>query len=147
MRYLLILAMLAGLCVQSVSGQFEVTFKVGSNDAELENSFAEKLQDEFAVHKDVKISERGKFGLLVEIIKRPVGGGEFDVFIATVSTTAAMCIVGMDEKGRVHSRQTCKEFLTSRTHIGRLGELDDIAEEIVSGFNGFVLEPLRGLEQ
>lgn len=147
MKYFLILALLAGFCVESASGQFDVIIKVGSNDAELESSFADKLRLEFAAFNDVRIVDRGRFGLLVELMKRPVGNGEYDVFIATVSTTAAMCVVGIDDKGKVTSRQTCQEFLTSRTHVGRLGELDEIAIEIVNGFNGFVLEPLRGLDQ
>lgn len=147
MRNLLILALLSVFCLQNASAQsFEVTLKTGSEDGVLEQSFADKLRDEFANLKDVRISDRGKFGLLVELTKRPVGGGEFDVFVATVSTSAAMCVVGIDEKGRVTSRQSCEEFLTSRSHVGRVGELDEIAREIVSGFNGFVLEPLRGLE-
>ena len=146
MRKLFLLAVIFIFSAVTISAQFEVELNVGSTDPELGNSFGAALRTEFGKIRDVRQKPGGKFGLTVELIKRAVGTDTFDVFISTVRTSAEACIVGQDERGRVYSRRKYEEFLSSRSYVGRSNELDEIAKEIVGGFNGFVLEPLRNID-
>ena len=131
----------------TATAQFDVSLKISANDPFLERDVENAVRIEFGKIKDVKLAEKGKFGLLIELIKRPVGKDIFDVFISTVSTSGAVCIVRAKRKRKVFSRQSCKEFLTANSYVGRSNELLEITEQIVREFDGFVLEPLRGIEQ
>ena len=138
--------LILAFATQVASAQFSVRLQVDSSSSILEKELQDALRDEFSKLKDVTIASKGDFDLVVQLLERPTGTAEADIFISTVSTSAATCIVGEDENGKVYSRQRCKEFLSSDIHAIRRSELKKIAKEIVMGFDGFALEPLRNIE-
>ncbi len=127
----------------AVSAQFHVKLEVSATENALEKSFRDSLTAEIGKISDIQLRDKGEFGLLVQLIRRPESGDESDIFVSAIATAASVCILEQEASGKVVSRQPCREFLTSNTYIGRAGETQRLASEIVSSFDGYVLMPLR----
>lgn len=142
LRLLFFLILVAGACVP-VYGQYRVKLEVSATETELENAFRDSLTAEIGKISDIQLRDKGDFGLLVQLIRRPDSGDEDDIFVSAIATASSVCILEQEASGKVVSRQPCREFLTSNTYIGRAGETRRLASEIISSFNGYVLMPLR----
>ncbi|NNE67013.1 MAG: hypothetical protein HKN33_10655 [Pyrinomonadaceae bacterium] len=143
MRDLILTVFMIGLFATAAAAQFTVKLDVRANDRALEDQTRSLILGEFESVKDIAFSKDAKFGLTLEVIKRPIGENTADIYVSVVATSAASCVLALDSNGRVESRQGCREFLTLNTFVGRETELEEIAGDIASGFNSYVLEPLR----
>ena len=138
-----LLIVLMAACGPALAAQYPVRLEISASDVEIEAVFRTAIVAEIEKIPDVRIEDEGKFGLLVQLIRRPEAGETDDIFISAVSTSQTVCILEQEPSGRVVSRQSCTEFLASNTYIGRLDESRKLAQDIVSSFDAYVLNPLR----
>lgn len=141
--FLLVFILVSGV---SVAGQYPVKLEVSATDNILEAEFRQAITDEIQKIPDVRLGDTGRFGLIVQLIRRPGSGPADDIFVSAVSTARSVCILEQEANGRVVSRQSCREFLTSNTYIGRMDESRKLAQDIVLSFDSYVLNPLREID-
>lgn len=129
---------------ETVVLSFPVKLTVDSAESGRSQKIETHIREEFRKIDDIELTKDGRYNLLVQVLGRESSGA--DLFVSAVSTIKSVCVLEINSKGRVVSRQPCSEFVTSRVYIGRPDEISEVAAEIVADFNRVVLKPLREIE-